>query len=442
MEEIKNLLTEKKLSDLKEVLLNYNSIDICDLLQELEIEDALIIFRLLVKDEAADVFARLDSDRQEELINSFSDRELSEIVAQLFADDAADLVEEMPSAVVKRILANTNASKRKYINELLKYPEDSAGSMMTVEYITLKVNMSVEEAFERIRKTGANKETIYTLYVLDSSRHLVGVCTVKELLLSEKDVRIKDLMETQIISVETDTDQEEVAKLFAKYDFLALPVVDKENRMVGIITIDDALDVISEEHEEDFELMGGVKPSEDTYFKMSVWQHTRNRVVWLLILMLSAMVTGTIITSYEEAFAHLPILVAFIPMLMDTGGNCGAQSSTMVIRGLATDEIELKDLLKVWFKELRIALLVGLILCIVNGLRIYLQYQDLMLAITISLTLIMTVIIAKSLGCLLPMLAKKLGVDPAIMASPMLTTIVDACSILIFFNIAVAIMHI
>lgn len=441
-EKILDFLSNKQYADLKLLLESSNNADISDCLDELSKEDMAIVFRMLDKDDAVDVFSRMESDTQEKLVQVLSDKELGEVTQNLFVDDAADLISEMPAALVKRILKTAGAEQRGWINELLKYPEDSAGSIMTIEFVNLKEDMTVREAFDRIRKTGVDKETIYTCYVTDDQKHLVGVVTVKFLLLSEMDSRIGDIMETSVISVNTHEDKEEVARMFDKYDFLSMPVVDSEGRLVGIITVDDAMDVMQEEAAEDFELMAAMHPSEDSYFKTSVFTHAKNRIVWLLVLMLSAAVTGTIITHYEEAFASLPLLVAFIPMLMDTGGNCGSQTSTLIIRGLATDEIELKDVLRCWFKEIRVALLVGIVLAVVNGLRILIQYHNAMLAVVIGVTLMCTICISKSLGCFLPMLAKKLKLDPAIMASPMITTIVDCCSILIYFNIAIRLLNI
>ena len=446
MEQIKDevieLLKNKRYTNLNKYMDQINSQDIPALFEELSAEDMVRLFRVLPKDEAADVFSYMEPDLQEKLINSLTDKELKNVLDELFMDDTVDLIEEMPSNVVKRILKSVNKEDRKVINELLKYPDDSAGSMMTTEFIDLKVNMTVEKAFEKIKKIGLKKETIYTCYVLDVRREVIGIITVKDLLLSERDVLIKDIMETNVITVNTLDDKEEVVKQFDKYDVMALPVVDKENRLVGIITVDDAIDVLQEETTEDFELMAAVLPTEDSYFKTTVFKHARNRILWLLILMLSSAVTGAIITHYETAFAAIPILVSFIPMIMGTGGNCGSQSSTLIIRGMAIDEINLKDFAKAIWKELRISLLVGLVLALVNGIRIMIQYNDFMLAIVLGLTLIATVILAKLLGCILPMLAKKLKLDPAIMASPLITTIVDTCSILIYFAIAVNIMNI
>ena len=352
----------------------------------------------------------------------------------------------MPANLVTRILKNADPSMRKAINEILKYPEDSAGSIMTTEYVYLRKDWTVRESFEKIRQIGLNKETVYICYVLDNSRHLIGVTTVKDLLMHDYDTQIKDIMEENVVTINTTDDQEAVARMFDKYDYLAMPVVDNENRMVGIVTVDDAMDVLTEENEEDFEVMAGIAPSDESYMKMSVFKMYKNRIVWLLFLMLSATVTGVIINRYEEAFAHVAILVSFIPMIMDTGGNCGSQSSTMVIRGLATEDIGIKDFLKVWIKEASVAVMCGATLAVVNAVRIMIMYPDrpdkLILSAVIGLTLIATAFLAKSLGALLPILAKILKMDPAAMASPLITTVVDTCSILIYFNIAVALMHI
>lgn len=434
------LLEEKKYTSLQEYIDKLNSQDISGLFDDLTNEDMAILFRLLSKDEAAETFSYMDTDIQEKLINLLTDKELKLVIDELFMDDTVDLIEEMPSNVVKRILKTVSKEDRKTINELLKYPDDSAGSIMTTEFIDLKVNMTVEEAFEKIRKIGIDKETIYTCYVLDTRRKIKGLVTVKDLLLSDKNIQIKDIMETNVITVFTLDDQEEVAKKFDKYDFMALPVVDKEERLVGIITVDDAIDVIQEENTEDFEIMAAMTPTEDTYFKTSVFKHAKNRILWLLILMLSSTITGLIITHYENAFAAIPVLVSFIPMIMGTGGNCGSQSSTLIIRGMAVDEIKLKDFFRAIWKEFRVALLVGIALAICNGVRIVLQYKDIRLAIVLGSTLVGTVLLAKLLGCILPMLAKKLKLDPAIMAAPLITTIVDTCSILIYFAIAVNVM--
>ena len=441
-EKVIELLAQEDFKALKEFLSDQNEQDIAECLDELQKGDQAVVFRLLKKDEAADVFAYMDPDTQENLIETLSDKEIATIISKLFVDDAADLIDELPANLVTRVLKNSTEAKRKAINEILKYPDDSAGSIMTTEYASLNVDDTVEIAFDRIKKRGLTKETIYTIYVTEEDRHLVGVVTVKDLLMAEHDAKMRDLMEDNVISITTNVDKEEVAKMFDKYDFLAMPVVDKENRLVGIVTVDDAMDVMSEESEEDFEKMAAMAPSEEDYLKESVWSQYRNRIVWLLVLMLSSIVTGKIITSYENAFAAVPILVSFIPMIMDTGGNCGSQASTMVIRALATDEIEPKDVLVVWWKEIRIALLVGTTLALVNGARIAIQYQDISLACVIGITLVFTAILAKSLGCLLPILAKCLKLDPAYMASPMITTMVDDCSLVIFFNVALLLINI
>lgn len=442
MEEILELIEEKKMNQLHERLEDMNSADFPALFEELDEEKTIVIYRLLSKEKASEVFAELDSDVQEKLIGYLTDKELRSMMNELFMDDAADLIEEMPAYVVKRILKNIKPENRKIINELLNYPEDSAGSMMTVELVDLKEQMTVNEAFDRIKKIGLKKETIYHCYVIDTKRKLKGIVDIKDLLVSERTELIKDIMDTNVITATTFTDKEEVAKMFDKYSLVAMPVVDKENRLVGIVTVDDAIDVLQEEVTEDFEKMAAIQPQEDTYFKTSVFSHAKSRIVWLLFLMLSSIVTGTIITNYEQAFATVPLLVAFIPMIMGTGGNCGSQSSTLIIRGLAMDEIRMKDFFKAWWKEIRVASLVGIILALVNGVRIMIQYQDLQLSLVVGLTIIMTVILSKSLGCILPMLAKKLKLDPAIMAAPLITTIVDTCSVLVFFNIAVIIMGI
>ena len=443
IEEIKELLENKKFNILKNELKEMNSADIPSLLEELEKEQLVRVFRILSKEQAGEAFSYMEPDMKEKLIHDLTDIELKNVMDELFMDDTVDLIEEMPSNVVKRILKAVNKEDRKTINEILQYPEDSAGSIMTTEFVDLKEDMTVEEALERIRTIGVDSETIYNCYVLNKNRVLLGIINIKGILISKPGTLIKDLMATNIISVNTIEDQEEVAKMFDKYDYYALPVVDNENRLVGIITMDDAINVIQDEVSEDFEKMAAMSPTEDGYFETSVFKHAKNRIVWLLILMLSAAVTGAIITKYEQAFAAVPLLVSFIPMIMGTGGNCGSQSSTLIIRGLATDEIELKDVFKALWKELRVSLMVGIVLAFVNGVRIMLQYNnDIQLAIVIGLTLIATVILAKALGCLLPLLAKKLKLDPAIMASPLITTLVDIFSILVYFQIATSILGI
>ena len=440
IEEIKELIENKQFTQLKKELKEMKSADISEILDELDKEQAVILFRLLSKEKAGMAFSYMETDMREKMIKDLTDTELKNILDELFMDDTVDLIEEMPSNVVTRILRNVDKNDRKIINELLKYPEDSAGSIMTTEFIDLKENMTIEQALDRIRQIGTDSETIYTCYVLGRNRKLQGIISIKELLLAKEDTLIADNMETNIISVNTLEDKEEVAKKFDKYDLYALPVVDNENRLVGIVTVDDAINVLQDEAEEDFEKMAAMAPTEESYFETSVFKHAKNRIVWLLILMLSSAITGTIITNYENAFATVPLLVAFIPMLMDTGGNCGSQSSTLIIRGLATDELEVKDVFKILWKEIRIAVIVGISLAVINGLRIFAQYKNLQLACTVGLSITTTVILSKSIGCLLPLLAKKLKLDPAIMAAPLITTIVDILSVLVYFNIATAIM--
>ncbi len=437
---ILELVENKKYAQLRKTLESINSADVAAYMEELSNEQMIIVFRLLAKEQAVDTFSYMEPDEQEKLIHAMTDKELADVMSQLFLDDTVDLIEEMPATLVKRILKNTDSSQRKLINEYLKYPQDSAGSIMTIEFVDLKSYMTVEEAFARIRKTGLNKETIYTCYVLNERRILQGVVTVRQLLLASQDMKIAELMETNLITAHTMEDKEEVAKKFTKYDLNALPVVDKEQRLVGIITIDDAVDVIQEENTEDFEKMAAMTPSEDSYFKTSVFQHAKNRIFWLVFLMLSATISGALITRYEASLSSIPILIAFIPMLMGIGGNCGSQSSTLIIRGMAVDEIEPADAGKVIFKELRVAFMVGICLALVNGIRICIQYASnpnkWILALAIGLSIICTCMLAKLIGCMLPMVAKKLHLDPAIMAAPLLSTVLDTCSLFIFFNIA------
>ena len=452
LEDLLEALHQKQYSKVREALSALNPTDIAGLLSETKESDLPLLFRLLPKELAAEVFVEMDNDQQEFLISAFSDRELREVINELYVDDAVDLIEEMPAGVVKRILRHTDPEMRKEINEILQYPKSSAGSIMTTEYVDLKKHMTVAEAFARIRKIGVDKETIYTCYVTDSNRRLIGLVTVRELLLTDESKIIEDIMETNIVSAGTLDDREDVAHMFDRYDFLAIPVVDREERLVGIVTVDDAIDVLQEETTEDMTKMAAVMPSEDSYLKTSVWVHAKNRFFWLLFLMLSATITGSIIQSYEAAFVSIPVLVAFVPMLMGTGGNCGSQSSTMVIRGLALEEIRFKDFFRVLLKELCIGLLVGVILALVNGLRIYIMYgnsADVLAQIQLGklvmisgLSLLATVILAKCIGCILPMLAKKCKLDPALMAAPLLSTILDTCSVLIFFAIATALLAI
>ena len=429
------LLAQREFKAVRRILDVMNEVDIASLLSTLSDKELALAFRLIPKDKAAEVFSNMDTSMQTYLVTMFTEKELKELLDDLYMDDTVDMLEELPANLVKRILATVSASDRSMINQLLNYPEDSAGSIMTTEYVDLREEMTVGQAMAHIKKTGIHKETIYTCYITER-RKLVGIVSAKDLMTTDDDVPIKDLMETEIISVYTHADQEQVAQLFTKYDLLALPVIDLDGRMVGIVTFDDAMDVMVDEATEDITKMAAINPSEKTYFETSVLQHAKNRIPWLLILMFTSIITGTIITRYENAFAAIPLLVSFIPMLMDTGGNCGSQSATLIIRGIALDEIRFTDLFKVMFKEFRISLIVGAFLAVANGVRIFIQYHNPGLAVVIACSLMGTVIMAKLVGCILPLLAKKVNLDPAIMASPLITTLVDTFSILIYFNIA------
>lgn len=429
------LLAQREFKAVRSILDVMNEVDIASLLSTLSDKELALAFRLIPKDKAAEVFSNMDTSMQTYLVTMFTEKELKELLDDLYMDDTVDMLEELPANLVKRILATVSASDRSMINQLLNYPEDSAGSIMTTEYVDLREEMTVGQAMAHIKKTGIHKETIYTCYITER-RKLVGIVSAKDLMTTDDNVPIKDLMETEIISVYTHADQEQVAQLFTKYDLLALPVIDQDGRMVGIVTFDDAMDVMVDEATEDITKMAAINPSEKTYFETSVLQHAKNRIPWLLILMFTSIITGTIITRYENAFAAIPLLVSFIPMLMDTGGNCGSQSATLTIRGIALDEIRFTDLFKVMFKEFRISLIVGAFLAVANGVRIFIQYHNPGLAVVIACSLMGTVIMAKLVGCTLPLLAKKVNLDPAIMASPLITTLVDTFSILIYFNIA------
>ena len=417
-----------------------NVVDIALLLEELNEKELAIAFRLIPKDKAADVFSNMSNTMQTNLVEMFTEKELKEILDDLYMDDTVDLLEELPANLVTRILNAVDSSKRNSINLLLNYPEDSAGSIMTTEYVSLHQSMTVKEAMAHIKQVGIHKETIYTCYVLER-RKLIGIVSAKDLMTMNDDTVISEIMETEIISATTHTDQEEVAQLFSKYGLLAIPILDTGGLMVGIVTVDDAMDVMVEEATEDITIMAAMNPSEKSYFETSVFSHAKNRIVWLLVLMLSACIAGAIITRYEDAFSAIPLLVSFIPMLMDTGGNCGSQSSTLIIRGLALNEIRFRDIFKVIFKEFRIALIVSVVLAFANGLRIFLVYHDMKLAVVIGLSLIATVILSKLIGCVLPLAAKKVHLDPAIMAAPLITTLVDTCSIIIYFSIATQVFH-
>ncbi len=442
-ETILKYLDCKNIAELREKLSAMNPADIALLFDELPEEKLPLFFRILPKELAADTFIEIDSDTQELLIKAFSDRELKDIINEIYMDDVVDIIDEMPSNVVKRILRSADPNARSIINELLAYPEDSAGSIMTIEYVNLHKTMTVSEAFTRIRKTGFDKETIYTCYVTDKYRTLIGVISVKSLLLANPEETIEDLMETNIIYVNTIDDKEDVANMFHKYGFLALPVVDKEKKLVGIITVDDAIDVITEEATEDIEKMAAITPSDKPYLKTRVVDIWLKRIPWLLLLMISATVTGAIIMQFEDALSVVPVLTAYIPMLMDTGGNSGSQASVTVIRGLALSEIYPKDIFKVVWKEFRVSLLCGITLSICNFFKILLldRGTNTMVGLVVSLTLFTTVFFAKLVGCSLPILAKKLKFDPAVMASPFITTIVDAISLLVYFGFASAMLN-
>lgn len=449
-EKVIELLEQKKYHELKSMLADMNEADIASVLMELPQETLPLVYRILPKELAADVFVNMESDAQEFLIKAFSDTELREVLDELYVDDAVDIIEEMPANVVKRILMHTDPDVRKSINEILKYPEDSAGSIMTIEYVDLKKYMTVDDAFTRIRRTGVDKETIYICYVTDDNRKLLGLVTVKDLLLSDKSKKMFEIMETNVISVTTLEDKEIVADKFQKYDLMAIPVVDQEERLVGIVTFDDAMDVLQDENTEDIEKMAAITPMDKPYLRTSTLELWKARIPWLLLLMISATFTGMIITSFEDALASYVALTAFIPMLMDTGGNSGSQASVTVIRGISLQEIEFKDIFKVIWKELRVALFCGITLAAVSFVKIML-FDGMVLgnagitpivALTVCLTLVLTVICAKVVGCIMPLLAEKLGFDPAVMASPFITTIVDAISLLIYFGFAKALLNV
>ena len=443
------MLDEKKYASLRDILVTMNPSDVAGLFDGLEEKQIPVMFRLLPKEQAAETFVEMEPEAQQLLIQGFSDNELREVLDELYVDDAADLVEEMPANVVRRILTQADPEMRSSINQILRYPENSAGALMTMEYVSLRLDMTVEESILRIRRQGVDKETIYTCYVLSADRTLQGIVTVKDLLLAESDdTEIKEIMTENVISVTTQDDQEEVAKMFSKYNFLALPVVDTEKRMVGIVTFDDAMDVMEEEATEDMEIMAAMTPSEKSYLKSTPFDLYKHRIPWLMLLMVSATFTGMIISSFESALALLPALTAFIPMLMDTGGNCGSQSSVTVIRALSLDELGLSDVFTVLWKEVRTAVLCGISLAAVCFLKVLLVDRLLMhnesislsVDLVICLALGVTVVMAKMVGCTLPLLAKRLGFDPAVMASPFITTIVDALSLLVYFGIAKALL--
>lgn len=431
------LIEQKKYVDIKKELSEMNEVDIAELLDPLDPHKTLLLFRMLPKDLAVEVFSYFSSEQQMEIINSVTDKELEYIIAELFFDDMIDLIEEMPANIVKKILKSAKEDERKLINQFLKYPANSAGSIMTIEYVDLKKEMTVKEALKHIKETGISKETVYTCYVTDKKRVLEGIISLRSLVVADEDDKLEDIMEKEVIKVNTHDDQESVAAIFIKYGFIALPVVDNENRLIGIITFDDIMDVMEQEATEDFQLMAAMSPSEEAYLDTDVFTLAKQRLPWLLILMISATFTGRIMLKFENVLASVVILSTFIPMLMDTGGNSGNQSSTLIIRGLAVGEITTKDWLKVLWKEIRISTIVGTTLSAVNFARlIILERVELIIAVTVSITILITVIAAKIVGGTLPLIAKKLKLDPAIMAGPLITTIVDAICLILYFLIA------
>ncbi|NLJ98515.1 MAG: magnesium transporter [Tissierellia bacterium] len=437
------LIQEKKYVTLKRELEDMNEVDIADLLESLDIHTGLLIFRMLPKDMAVDVFSSFSLEQQRNVIRLINDKELKDIVDELFFDDMIDIIEEMPANIVKKILLHSKEEERNLVNQFLRYPPDSAGSIMTIEYVDLKKHMTVGAALAHIKETGLDKETVYTCYVTDMNRKLEGIVSLRKLVISNEEDTIEEIMDRDVIYVHTHDDQETVAGIFKRYGFLALPVVDKEDRLTGIITVDDIMDVIDQETTEDFQKMAAMSPSEERYLDASVFNLAKHRITWLLVLMISATFTGGIIRKYEEVLHTVIVLNAFIPMLMDTGGNSGSQSSTLVIRGLALGEIDLKDATKVIWKEFRISIVVGITLGIVNFFRIYLfDNVGVFVSLTVSITLFVTVVMSKVVGGVLPIIAKKMKIDPAIMAGPLITTIVDALSLMVYFAIASRILHI
>ena len=434
---VSNLIEERKILELSEYFANLNSVDIAKDMVDLRNEDIVLAFRILPKDTAVEVFSYLELDMQEYIIQSITDSELKDIIDKLFLDDTVDIIEELPSHIVKKVLKNTSKEKREFINQFLKYDENTAGAMMTIEFLDLKESMTVKDAIKYIRNDSLDKEDVDTCFIIDNNRKIKGTLHLKELILNNEKTLIEDIMDRNIICTSTVEDQEVVASEFKKYDLTCMPVLDKEDRLVGIITVDDVMDIIDKENTEDFQKMAAIQPNEESYLKTPVLELAKHRVIWLLVLMISATFTGSIIKKFDDVLQSVVILAAFIPMLMDTGGNAGSQSSTLVIRGLALGDIEIKDYLKVMFKEFRVSLIVATILASVNFLRIYLlERTELAISITVCLSLFCTVIIAKVVGGLLPIVAKKLKFDPAIMASPLITTIVDTFALMVYFTLA------
>lgn len=441
VEHIVKMLEERNFKELKAELENMHPVDIAEMLEEFDDKQMILVFRLLAKDEAAETFTEMNSEMRQILLSALTDQEIKEFMDEMYLDDTVDVLEEMPANVVDRLLMATDEKTRKQINTLLNYPEDSAGSIMNVDYIAFNKEMTVEEAILKIRQVGLNRETIYTCYVLEQ-RKLIGAVSLKELLTSGDNRTVEEIMETNVFYINTHDDQEKVVNLISKYNLIAMPVVDNDMRMVGIVTVDDAMEVLEEEATEDMSMMAGIAPNEDDYFGTSIWQHAKSRFPWLLFLMLSATLSGLALSHFDYAIAVLPILNSFVPMLTGTGGNCGSQSSTLVIRGIATNEIKFKDIFRVLIKEIGVALTVSSMLAVVNGIRVLIMYHNnpdvdaLMIAIVLGITMIGTVLLAKTIGCVLPLVAKKCGLDPALMAAPLITTLVDTGTIILYFTIA------
>lgn len=436
MQALETLLNERQFKELRTEFSEMNSVDLARFIETLPTEQATVAFRTLPKEAEMEVFAELDVDTQHHIIGSITDKEIASIIDDLWVDDAVDMLEEMPATLVKRVLKNSSSETRRLINQFLRYPEDSAGGVMTAEFTDLRPDMTVDDAIKRIRRIGEDRETIYTCYVIDATRHLIGVVSVKDLLLAHDNATVKELMRPKVISVATTTNQEEAVDIMAKYDLISLPVVDGENRLVGIVTVDDAMDILREEDTEDFERMAAMKPSEKPYLKTGVFTLAKNRLPWLMILMISGMVTGVVLGRYEAIYASMPLLVSFMPMINGTGGNAGSQSSTMVIRGMVLDEIRMKDIFRVILKESGVSILVGVALAIVNYLRMMITNPGSgLVPLVVSLTLLGTIFLAKTIGGVLPMVAKACKVDPALMAAPLITTIVDALALILYFTL-------
>lgn len=436
-QELLRVIRHNNISELSQVLQRMNSVDIAKSMEELDDKSLVVVFRLLTKDTSAEVFSYLDKESQQKIIELITDDEIKEIIENLFLDDTVDIIEELPANIVGKIISNTSLEKRQLINQFLKYEEDSAGAIMTIEFIDFKEGMTIKEAIDYTRRIGVNKESLDNCFIIDRERKLKGIISLKDLILSDENMLVSDVMETNIVFVKTFEDQEKVADLFKTYDLISMPVVDVENRLVGIITVDDIVDIIEQENTEDFQKMAAMEPSEQPYLKTPVLTLAKNRIVWLLVLMISATVTGSIIQGFEDVLQSVVILASFIPMLMDTGGNSGSQSSTLVIRGLALGEITTKDFFKVIFKEFRVSIVVATILSVVNFLRLYFfTSADFMISLTVCASLFFTVVLAKVVGGVLPIVSKKLKLDPAIMASPLITTIVDAFALVVYFGFA------